>query len=130
MRYRSRYNYCTQNIDYGSAKNNGVALEGGFLRVGVTDAVQRTVNPVEFIRMLPKGRFVARGHPFGSIEKGRKIVLLRVPVSGITIEVNEKVREDPIIINRDPYGEGWLIAIEPLGYEGESKCLLTEPPKL
>lgn len=98
------------------------------LRVGVTEKLGEQVNPVEFIRILPKGRFIARGHPFGSMEKGRRIVLLRAPVSGIIVEVNEKLREDPTIINKDPYGEGWLIVLEPIDYDEESKYLLPEPP--
>lgn len=89
------------------------------LRVGLTEKVQRDMNPVEFIRMLPEGRYVARGHPFGSIESGRKIMLLRAPVTGIIAKVNERVRADPTLINRDPYGDGWLIVIEPLLYEEE-----------
>jgi len=92
------------------------------IRVGLTEHAQKSIIPIEFIRILPEGRYVARGRPFGLIESSRRIMLLRSPVTGILVKVNEKIRADPTLINKDPYGDGWLIVIKPLLYEEEVKA--------
>lgn len=97
-------------------------IEGKKLvKVGLTEYFKGNMNPIEFIRVLPEGRYVARGHPFGSIESGRKIMLLRAPFTGIVVKVNEAVREDPTLINKDPYGNGWIVLLEPLKFDEEVK---------
>ena len=60
--------------------------------VGLTDFGQQKVGPIEFVRILPKGRYVSRGHPFGSIESGRRVVLLRAPIFGVIQEINDELR--------------------------------------
>jgi glycine cleavage system H protein len=98
--------------------------------VGLTDFAQQNVGPVEFVRILPKGRYVSRGHPFGSIESGRRIVLLRAPVLGLIQEVNDELRERPELINSDPYGHGWVAAFQPFQLEDDKKELVSKPEEL
>lgn len=87
------------------------------VRVGLVRDVAESVGTIEFVRVLPKGRLITRGHPFGSVEHGMRVVLLRSPVSGWIVEVNEKLRERPELINEDPYGEGWIAMLRPIHYE-------------
>lgn len=98
--------------------------------VGLTDFAQQNVGPVEFVRVLPKGRYVSRGHPFGSIESGRRIVLLRAPVFGLIQDVNDELRERPELINTDPYGRGWVAAFQPFQLEEDKKELVSKPEEL
>jgi len=100
------------------------------LYVGLTDFAQQNLGPIEFVRILPKGRYVSRGHPFGSIESGRRIVLLRAPVFGLIQEVNDELRESPGLINTDPYGRGWVAAFQPFQLEEDKKELLSKPEEL
>lgn len=93
--------------------------ERPLIKIGLTDNFQRDMGPLEFIRVLPEGRFVSRGYPFGSVESGRKIKLLRAPLTGIIVKINEEIIKDPEIINKDPYGRGWIILFEPILYEDE-----------
>jgi len=81
------------------------------------------VGNIEFVRVLPKGRYVGRGYPFGSIESGRRIVLLRAPISGSIQEVNEELRADPTLLNKDPTGRGWVAVFRPLNLEEEIEQL-------
>lgn len=99
-------------------------------RVGLTDFAQQKVGPIEFVRVLPKGRIISRGHPFGSIESGRRIVLLRAPVFGLIHEVNEELREHPELINTDPYGRGWIADFQPFELENDKKGLVSKPEEL
>lgn len=98
--------------------------------VGLTDFAQQNVGPIEFVRVLPKGRYVSRGHPFGSIESGRRIVLLRAPVFGLIQQVNDELREHPELINTDPYGRGWIAAFQPFQLEEDRKEFLSKPEEL
>jgi glycine cleavage system H protein len=95
--------------------------------VGLTDFAQQNLGLIEFVRILPKGRYVSRGHPFGSIESGRRIMLLRAPVFGLIQEINEELREHPELINTDPYQRGWIAAFQPFQLEEDKKELVSEP---
>ncbi len=91
------------------------------VRVGLRKDIADFVGTIEFVRALPKGRLITRGHPFGSVEHGMRVVLLRSPVSGWIVELNEKLREKPELINEDPYGEGWIAVLKPINYEEDLK---------
>ncbi|MEM3884934.1 MAG: glycine cleavage system protein H [Nitrososphaerota archaeon] len=91
------------------------------VRVGLVRDVVEFVGMIEFVRVLPRGRLVTRGYPFGSVEHGMRVMLLRSPVSGWIVEVNEKLREEPELINEDPYGEGWIAVFRPINYEEDIK---------
>ncbi len=93
--------------------------------VGMTDFGQQKIGPIEFIRILPKGRYISRGHPFGSVESGRRIVLLRAPIFGVIQETNEELREHPDLINSDPYGRGWIATFQPFQLEEDRKELVS-----
>ncbi|MEM2910379.1 MAG: glycine cleavage system protein H [Nitrososphaerota archaeon] len=90
------------------------------VRVGLVRDVVESVGTIEFVRVLPKGRLITRGHPFGSVEHGMRVVLLRSPVSGWIVEVNEALRGRPELINEDPYGEGWVAVLRPINYEEDA----------
>jgi len=100
------------------------------LYVGLTDFAQQNIGAIEFVRILPKGRYVSRGHPFGSIESGRRIVLLRAPVFGLIQEVNDELRENPGLINADPYGRGWVAAFQPFQLDQDRKELVSKLEEL
>ncbi|MEM2884160.1 MAG: glycine cleavage system protein H [Nitrososphaerales archaeon] len=93
------------------------------VKVGITDKLQRELGNIEFVRVLPKGRYVGRGYPFGSIEAGRRVFLLRAPISGSIQEVNEELRADPTLLNKDPTGRGWVAALRPINLEEELEHL-------
>jgi len=98
--------------------------------IGLTDFAQQNIGPIEFVRILPKGRYVSRGNPFGSIESARKIVLIRAPVFGLIEEINNELREHPELIDTDPYGRGWIAAFRPFQLEEDKKKLVSKPEEL
>ena len=93
------------------------------IKVGLTEHVAKALGPVEAIKVIPEGRTVERGHPIGSVERGRRIVILRSPVSGVILKVNRRVLEEPEVIYRDPYGEGWIATIRPYNLQEDLKYL-------
>ena len=84
--------------------------EGVFF-VGITDYAQGELGDVVFVN-LPKVGDTVEGHQsFGTIEAVKAVSELYAPVAGEVVEVNAKLEGDPAAVNRDPYGEGWMIAL-------------------
>ena len=109
-------------------KDHGwLRIEGDKVRVGLDDFGQQAAGKILFVRLRPIGKVVKQGKSIGSIESGKYVGALRSPVSGKIAEVNEKVLKDPTLINSDPYGEGWLVVIEPEALESEKSNLFHGP---
>ncbi len=95
-----------------------VLEEGGRVRVGVTDFLQQNSGDVAFVEVAGPGMAVAAGERLANVETIKVDVELPSPVSGMVVAVNEKLELEAEIINKDPYGEGWLVVIEPAAGEG------------
>lgn len=90
-----------------------VRLEGTRARVGVDDMAQRSAGTISALRLKPAGRPIAKGKPFGTMEAGKYVGPLKAPLAGLVVEINAEVMNRPALLNTDPYGEGWLLLIEP-----------------
>lgn len=86
--------------------------EDGRVRVGVTDYAQEQLDTVVYIDLPEVDSRVQQGQAFGEIESTKTINDLIAPVSGTVIERNEALQDDPELVNRDPYGQGWMILVE------------------
>jgi glycine cleavage system H protein len=93
-------------------------------RVGITDYAQRQLKEVVFVELPEVGTDVLCMEPFGVIESIKATNDLYSPVSGRVIAVNPALGDDPGLVNRDPYREGWMVVIE-LGNPVEIEGLLT-----
>ncbi|MFQ6136083.1 MAG: glycine cleavage system protein H [Candidatus Hydrothermarchaeales archaeon] len=99
-------------------------VEGDKVRIGLDQFGQCSAGRVAYIKIKPKGREIEKGRPFGTLECGKYIGPLKAPVSGVILEVNEAVLQNPELVNDDPYGEGWMIIAEPSNFEEDSKDLV------
>lgn len=83
------------------------------VKLGITDYAQDQLGEaVEFIPAEAE-TYIDSGDTFGEVESQKAVVELISPISGMVININERVLDDPSIINVDPYGRGWLVEIEP-----------------
>ena len=89
-----------------------VRLEGNKATVGITDYAQSELGDIVFVELPNVGKEVKQMEPFGTIEAVKAVSDLFSPVTGKVIEVNTALDNDPMVINRDPYGEGWIIKVE------------------
>ncbi len=91
-------------------------VEGSIAYVGITDFAQRELDELVYVEVESVGETLGKGEVFGTVEAVKTTSELFMPVSGKILEFNpaldEKQGDDPTLVNRDPYGEGWIVKIE------------------
>jgi glycine cleavage system H protein len=87
--------------------------EDGRVVVGITDYAQDQLGDVVYVGLPEPGTDVQAGQPLGEVESTKSVSDIYSPVTGKVLEKNAEVEENPELINDDPYGKGWLVAIEP-----------------
>ncbi len=83
------------------------------VRIGITDYAQDALGDIVFIDLPTVGDRVTAGDPCGELESTKSVSELFAPVSGTVLATNEGLTDAPEVVNSDPYGEGWLLDIEP-----------------
>ena len=111
------------NLKY-SSDHEWCRVEGDIAYVGITDFAQSQLGDVVFVDVPTVGETVAAGEVFGSIEAVKTVSDAFLPVSGEIVEFNEAVDADPSIVNKDAYGEGWLVKVK-LSNPAEVDALLS-----
>lgn len=96
------------------------------LRVGVTDYAQDQLGDALFVELPNPGSTARAGERFGEIESSKSVSDLVSPVDGTIIEINESLKNNPELVNTDPYGEGWLIVVEAPTDEATDQLLTAE----
>jgi glycine cleavage system H protein len=87
----------------------------GRLRIGITDYAQDALGDIVYVTLPEPGTKVQAGRPLGEVESTKSVSEIYAPVSGTITARNEALTDNPELINTDPYGEGWLVEIEPSG---------------
>ena len=88
-----------------------IKVEGGEAVVGVTDYAQGELGDVIFVELPAPGTRVAQMKAFGTIDAVKTVSDLFAPVSGEIVAVNGALKDDPALVNRSPYNEGWMVRI-------------------
>ena len=88
-----------------------VRVEGDVAVVGITDFAQGELGDVVFVEIETEGETLGKGETFGTVEAVKTVSDLFMPVGGEITEVNEALADDPELVNKDPYGEGWMIKV-------------------
>lgn len=87
--------------------------EGELMVIGISDHAQAELGDVVFVELPNVGKELDKGVVFGTIESVKAASDLYMPISGKIVEVNEEVKNDPSLVNKDCYGSGWLIKVAP-----------------
>jgi glycine cleavage system H protein len=104
-------------------------VEGEIGYVGVTDFAQGELGDIVFIEIETVGETLKKEEVFGSIEAVKTVSDMFMPVSGEIIEMNPALDESPDIINKDPYGKGWMVKIKITNPTEVSELLTAEKYK-
>ncbi len=98
------------NLKY-SNDHEWCRVEGEYAYIGITDFAQSQLGDIVFVDVPTVGETLSANEVFGSIEAVKTVSDAFIPVSGEVVEFNEAVDADPALVNRDPYGEGWMIKV-------------------
>jgi glycine cleavage system H protein len=112
-----------QNLLY-TKDHEWIRIEGQTATVGITDFAQSELGDVVFVEIETVGETIEKGEPFGTIEAVKTVSDMFMPVGGEVMELNPDLDKSPDLVNKDPYGKGWMIKIK-LSDPSESKGLLT-----
>jgi len=89
-----------------------IRINGNKAYVGITDFAQGELGDIVFVEIETVGDHLEKGSTFGTIEAVKTVSDLFLPLTGKVLSVNGKINDTPDVINKDPYGEGWLIEME------------------
>ncbi len=86
--------------------------EDDYAYVGITDFAQKELGDIVYVEIETLGEKINQHQVFGTVEAVKTVSDLFLPMSGEIVEVNPKIVSNPELVNKDPYGEGWLIKIK------------------
>ncbi len=89
-----------------------IRIEGDIAVVGITEFAQGELGDIVFIEVETEGETLDKGEIFGTVEAVKTVSDLFMPVGGEVSEFNEALADAPELVNKDPYGEGWMIKIK------------------
>ncbi len=100
-----------ENLKY-SQDHEWIRTEEDIAYVGITDHAQSNLGDIVFIEVETVGEKLDKGDAFGNVEAVKAVEELYLPVAGEVLEFNEELEDSPDLVNKDPYGKGWLIKVK------------------
>lgn len=94
--------------DHEWVRDNG----DGTATVGITDFAQSELGDIVFVEVDKLNETVGKDETFGTVEAVKTVSELFMPITGEITELNERLEDEPELINSDPYGDGWMIKIK------------------
>mgnify|MGYP001421333421 FL=1 len=99
------------NLKY-TKDHEWINIDGDYAIVGITNFAQKELGDIIFVEIESLNQEINSGEVFGSVEAVKTVSDLFMPMTGKIVEINEKVVDNPELVNSDPYGEGWMIKIK------------------
>jgi glycine cleavage system H protein len=98
------------NLKY-TKDHEWLRVEGNTAYIGITDFAQGELGDIVYIDVNTVGQLINKEAVFGTVEAVKTVSDLFIPVSGKILEVNPNLNDNPELVNKDPYGEGWMVKI-------------------
>jgi glycine cleavage system H lipoate-binding protein len=98
--------------------------EGNRMKIGLDDFTQQVMGDIEGLEIPPLGGKLDQGEVAWRIRHGKRKLSQLAPLGGTVVELNEKLKKDPTLINRSPYDEGWIMKIQTKGLNKEMPKLM------
>ena len=95
------------------ADHEWVRLQGEEAVIGITDFAQSELGDIVFVDVDKEGENLKAGEVFGSIEAVKTVSDLMMPIAAEVLELNPALEESPELVNKEPYGQGWIIRVKP-----------------
>ena len=101
-----------------------VKVDGPSAQIGITEYAQSSLGDIVYVELPKVNTLLEQGKPIGVVESVKAVSDIYAPISGMVAEINVSVEDDPAKVNRDPFGDGWLVKIT-ISNADETKNLLT-----
>ena len=88
-----------------------IRVEGDVAFIGITDFAQGELGEIVYVEIETEGETLDKEEVFGTVEAVKTVSDLFMPLSGEVIEFNESLEDAPELVNKDPYGEGWMVKV-------------------
>jgi glycine cleavage system H protein len=98
------------NLKY-TKEHEWILIEGDVATIGITDFAQSELGDIVYVEIETVGETLSKDEVFGSVEAVKTVSDLFMPVSGEILALNEALEGNPEAVNKDPYGEGWMIKV-------------------
>ncbi len=118
---------CGSSIKLGlkyAATHEWIDLTASPPKVGISDFAQKSLHDVVFVELPKVGQVLKKGTTMCTLESIKAVAEAYAPTDGTVIEVNKALESNPELVNKDPYGEGWLVKVD---VKGDASSLL--PPE-
>lgn len=112
---------------YYTKEHEWIRLEGDKCRVGVTDYAQNSLHEIVYVDLPKIGMKVSRMQSLGTVESVKAVADVYSPITGTVLEVNNTLSDAPELVNKSPYGEGWITIISPEDIKNELSGLMKAP---
>lgn len=89
-----------------------VRVTGDVVHIGLTDFLQERLGEIVSVNLPEVGEEIERGEPLGEVESAREVRELIAPVTGVVVAINTDLEDQPMLVNEDPYRDGWLLEVE------------------
>jgi glycine cleavage system H protein len=99
------------NLKY-TKEHEWVKIDGDVATIGITEYAQGELGDIVFVELPDVGSDVSQMGRFGTVEAVKAVSDLFAPLSGKVVDINKALDTDPMVVNRDPYGEGWMIKVK------------------
>ena len=100
-------------------------VEGEKTKAGICDYAQDQLGDIVYVELPQVGDTFNKGQEFGTVESVKAVAELYMPIGGTILAVNPALDDSPELVNKEPYGEGWMIEVQPVD-AGEFEALMTK----
>lgn len=101
-------------------------IEGDMAIIGITDYAQKELSDIVYVDLPKPGKTLNQGDVLGTIEAVKAVSDFYTPISGTIIETNQELKTAPDLVNKEPYGKGWMVKIKMSNTQELSKLLSSE----
>ncbi|HHW60133.1 MAG: glycine cleavage system protein GcvH [Bacteroidales bacterium] len=100
-----------ENLKYAKT-HEWVRVEGEYAYIGISDFAQSELGDIVYVDIPTEGETLKQGDVLGTIEAVKTVTDIYLPISGEIVEFNQTLTTNPELINKDPYGDGWIVKIK------------------
>ncbi len=109
---------------YYTKEHEWVRVEGGKCRIGVTDYAQNSLHEIVYVELPKVGLKVSQMQGIGTVESVKAVADVYSPIAGEVVDVNTSLSDAPELVNKSPYGDGWITVIRPEDLKKDLSSLL------